>query len=121
MVNNIKFFEFLDKKDPRNTPVQILVTCSDDGTIKIYDEHAYLSQFNEETKEGTRKSQRRLEAPPKKERFCISLKPNDNRPGVVKNKKIEAVNVNSNGLIVAGTDKGDVILWKLDIQAFKRG
>jgi WD40 repeat protein len=42
-VNNIKFFMFKDKKDPRSQPFQILLTCSEDGTIKIYDEMAYLS------------------------------------------------------------------------------
>ena len=53
-VNNIKFFDLnipkaTDKKyspDQLYDDVSVLVSCSDDGTIRIYDEIAFLTQKN---------------------------------------------------------------------------
>ena len=55
----------------------------------------------------------------KRERFTIELTPEDYRPGS-KNKKIDSVQINSAGLICAGSGKGDILLWQLDISAFKK-
>ena len=55
----------------------------------------------------------------KKERFHIELTPEDFRPGA-RNKKIESIYINQNGLLAAGSDRGEVFLWQLDLQAFKR-
>lgn len=49
------------------------------------------------------------------------MTPDDYRPGPgYRNKKIESINVNMNGLIAAGTNTGEVLLWKLDINKFKQ-
>ena len=49
----------------------------------------------------------------------ITLVPEDFRPGA-RNKKIDSVHVSSDGLVAAGSDKGDIYLWELDIAAFKK-
>jgi WD40 repeat protein len=45
-VNNIRFFKFQIKRDSSGAKtkeeIQVLITCSDDGSIRIYDEHGYL-------------------------------------------------------------------------------
>jgi len=49
------------------------------------------------------------------------LTPDDYRPGPgSRNKRIDSVNINSNGLVAAGTSTGDVFLWKLDLLKFKQ-
>jgi len=40
-INNIKFFD-LKLKGDFSEDIQVLVSCSEDGTIKIYDEISYL-------------------------------------------------------------------------------
>ena len=37
-----------------------------------------------------------------------------------RNKKIYSVNVNKYGLVAAGNDKGEILLWELDVKAFKK-
>lgn len=48
------------------------------------------------------------------------MTPDDFRPVAgSKNKKIEVVNINQQGLVAAGTSSGEIFLWKLDTQKFK--
>jgi WD40 repeat protein len=47
------------------------------------------------------------------------LQPDDYRTGA-RNKKIYSVHVSKNGLVAAGTDKGDILLWELEIKSFRR-
>jgi hypothetical protein len=49
----------------------------------------------------------------------VTLVPEDFRPGS-RNKKIDSVHVNPTGLVVAGTTYGDIFLWMLDINQFKK-
>jgi WD40 repeat protein len=48
-VNNIKFFSLYTKtpseENSMHEEIQILVSCSEDGTVRIYDEIAYLEQL----------------------------------------------------------------------------
>ena len=96
------------------------MTCSDDGTIKIYDELVYLSnQSQTQPSDKDHKRGRKQElGSQKKERYSVILTPEDYRPGA-KNKKIDSMNINNQGLIAAGTSSGEVFLWSLDIQKFK--
>ena len=55
----------------------------------------------------------------KKERYVLELKPDDYRPGA-SGKRMESVNVNKEGYVVAGTSKGDVFVWRIDFSAFKK-
>jgi hypothetical protein len=43
----------------------------------------------------------------------ITLTPEDFRPGS-RNKKIDSVNINSSGLVAAGTGNGEIFMWKID-------
>lgn len=47
------------------------------------------------------------------------MQPDDYRIGA-RNKKIYSVHVSKNGLVAAGTDKGDILLWELDIKGFRK-
>jgi WD40 repeat protein len=38
----------------------------------------------------------------------------------VRNKKINTVHVNKNGIVAAGTDKGEVLIWELDVKTFRK-
>lgn len=136
-----------------------MLTCSDDGTVILYDispmskpiqtsepdlhnfgfkDHAvmtqvdgFISKTHEQSKEEhqVRKSTRTLnknqghETKSKKENverrrmigeeiFSIQLTPNDFRPGQ-RNKKLDALAINNNGLVVAGSNTGEVFVWKV--------
>jgi WD40 repeat protein len=47
------------------------------------------------------------------------LVPEDFRAGA-RNKKIDSVIVSQYGLVVAGSDKGDIYLWQLNYYEFKK-
>lgn len=55
---------------------------------------------------------------PVKERFYVTLTPEDFRQGA-KNKKINTVNLNSNGILVGGSARGDIFMWKIEFSQFK--
>lgn len=94
-----------------------MVSCSEDGTIRIYDEIKYLQDKevvsdNNQNQRWT--SRNKNESLLKKERFVVVLTPEEFRRGA-KNKKIDSVHVSKDGLVAAGSDKGDIFLWELDI------
>lgn len=54
-VNNVKFFSLITKSCPDKSEdsidyvieeIQILVSCSEDGTIRVYDEIAFIEELN---------------------------------------------------------------------------
>lgn len=50
----------------------------------------------------------------------MTLTPDDFRPGPgQRNKKLESINVNLNGLVAAGTHTGEVFLWQLEVGKMK--
>jgi WD40 repeat protein len=56
---------------------------------------------------------------PKKDRFTLTLTPDEYRPGP-RNKKIDSVDISRKGFVAAGSDKGDIYLWKMDAGAIKK-
>ncbi len=90
-VNNIKFFTLTTKSQPDKSEdsvessleeIQILVSCSEDGTVRVYDEIAYLEALaNHEGSSGGggrrssrgRHSGQEANPVPRKERFTIIL------------------------------------------------
>jgi hypothetical protein len=56
---------------------------------------------------------------PQRERFCLVLQPSDFRAGA-RNKKINTVHINKNGIVAAGTDKGEILIWVIDLKAFAK-
>jgi hypothetical protein len=49
----------------------------------------------------------------------VKLTPEDFREGA-RNKKIITVFMNREGLLVAGSNKGDVYMWQIDSNAIKK-
>jgi WD40 repeat protein len=47
------------------------------------------------------------------------LTPDEFRPGS-RNKKIISIALNSKGILCAGTSVGDIIMWKIDFEGFKK-
>ncbi|CDW76602.1 UNKNOWN [Stylonychia lemnae] len=125
-INNIKFFQVKIKNQNQQTKesekIQILATCSEDGTIKIYDELGFLNNLNQGVIEQAQKRTRRNDsAANKKERYFQCLTPDDFRPVQGnRNKKIDSININQNGLVAAGTSSGEIYMWKLDIVKFRQ-
>lgn len=47
------------------------------------------------------------------------LQPSDYRAGA-RNKKINTVHVSKNGTVAAGTDRGEILIWTLDLKALAK-
>ena len=117
---------------------QFLLTCSDDGTVFLYD----FSPFSREQKgddqrdrsKGSkadydefrvRRSGRRGQADSSNNNqgvqssqeildiFKVQLTPDDYRPGM-RNKKLDTIVCSSQGVVIAGTSTGEVFVWKLN-------
>jgi hypothetical protein len=52
--------------------------------------------------------------------YTIELTPNDYRPGVKSNKKLETLVMNHNGLVIAGSGSGEVFVWRLDYDSIQK-
>lgn len=50
--------------------------------------------------------------------FMVKLRPDDFRQGS-KNKHIDACSVNSRGLLVGGTNHGEVFMWQVNFQSIR--
>lgn len=114
-VNNVKFFKVTPNKEDytgasEQSQIQMLISCSEDGTVKIYDEVVYLN--NKDSKQQRRQTKSKTAT--NQTKFQLTLVPDDYRQGA-RNKKIYTVNVSKDGLVAAGSDKGDVFLWQLDV------
>jgi len=97
----------------------VLVTCSDDGTVRLYDEQGFLNLKNMPQGEEIqlRRTERLEQNSQKKQKFFLSLTPDEYRPGS-RNKKLESITMNPQGYLVAGTNFGDILIWKIDFLAF---
>jgi hypothetical protein len=118
------------------------LTCSDDGTVHLYDfspfsrvaepghsQKGSSSQRNDFDEMRIRRSGRRSADPPQPSQnardaaagaenddvfiFDVALTPDDYRPGT-RNKKLDAVACSSAGIVVAGTSTGEIFCWKLN-------
>ena len=89
--------------------MQLLVSCSDDGTIRVVDALDQLSEGDQRRSRGRRR-----------DRVAVTVAPEEYRPGQ-RNKKIKSVNMTSSGLLAAGSDRGEVYLWQLSLADLRKG
>ena len=106
------------------------MTASDDGTVHLYD----FSQLGQNTevnghagskygldngrvrrsgrRQGDGKSSGQKQDQDEVVIFDVALTPDDFRPGT-KNKKLDSVDCSSQGIVIAGTNTGEIHAWKL--------
>lgn len=128
-----------NENGPTSTYVkdQFLLTCSDDGTVHLFDFSPFSrdlesdngqrnssSQRQDYDEMRVRRSGRRSGAEPHGEAaaqqgeedvfiFEVALTPDDYRPGT-RNKKLDTVAMSSAGIVIAGTSTGEIFCWKLN-------
>lgn len=111
---------------------QFLLSCSDDGTVRLYD----FSQMNrgETSNDGkgeehddlkVRRSQRATQKSNQSDVYAevpifeLELTPDGFRPGQ-RNKKLDTLCCTSTGLVLAGTNTGELFVWKVYFQEIQK-
>jgi hypothetical protein len=110
-----------------------LLSCSDDGTVRLYDfsplsrvdlnvgQDTSKGDLNQEAEDlRIRRSNRRLDSRNNGTSdpyadvhiFEIELTPDGFRPGQ-RNKKLDTLCCTSQGLVLAGTNTGELFVWKV--------
>lgn len=145
MINCIKFFTPKMSDGAKvHEQQQYLFSCSDDGTVMLYDvtpisgwrvEHQRKLQAQEVPRKSseedfrirrsnrqkpTTQTQTSADANSQPEQLhSVELTPDDYRPGT-RNKKLDTLVMNHSGLVVAGSSTGELLVWRINFDLIQK-
>lgn len=115
VVNCVKFFCPKTNADAK-VEQQILYTCSDDGSVHLFD----ISKISGEKVSCEKEKPDSDAAAPldHSNLHSVELFSDDGRHSS-RNRKFDSLAMNQQGVVVAGSTSGDLLVWRVNFEAFK--